>query len=45
MATDLEIKKRFSKKDSSNSSKMFLDENVYKTPAFIRRKNKETNND
>ena len=45
MATDLEITKKFSKKTSTDSSKMLLDENVYKTPAFIRRKNKESNND
>lgn len=43
MSSDLEISKKFSKKDSSDSSKVFLDENLYKTPAFLRRKKKEHN--
>jgi cell division protein FtsZ len=43
MASDLEMTKKFSKKDSNNQSKMFLDENLYNTPAFLRRKKKELN--
>jgi len=43
MASDLAIKKSSSEKKSSDSDKMLLDENVYKTPAFIRRKKKAHN--
>jgi len=41
MMSDLEISKKIPNKDSSNSDKLFLDENVYKVPTFIRRKKKE----
>ena len=43
MASDLKISKKLSNKNTSDSSKIFLDDNVYKTPAFIRRKKREHN--
>ncbi|NRA74046.1 MAG: cell division protein FtsZ [Rickettsiales bacterium] len=43
MAADLKITKKTSSKDHNNSSKPFLDDHVYKTPSFIRKKNKEHN--